>query len=72
MLSDARGNNIIAISDDVTAISDVTTLSGEGVSTRIYDLTGREVGKSGLKNGVYIVAQFKDGKKIKTYKFYNK
>lgn len=70
VLSDAHGRNVYAINGTETAIHDVEALEdGSGrTQTRIYDISGREVSRADMKHGVYVIALYRDGKKVKTYK----
>lgn len=72
ILSDAYGRNVIALDADATAIHELSELPDSatgGVTTRIFDLSGREVERSAMTSGIYVVSLCKDGKVVKSYKF---
>lgn len=75
ILSDAHGRNVIAINDYVTSIPEVAVLPESeeaGVTVRIYDVTGREVPRSAMTTGIYVVSLYKDGHMLKSYKCMNR
>jgi len=74
ILSDTHGTNVLAINQDATAINVVEDLPtfDRSVTTRIFDISGREVNRSTMTQGIYVVNLYKDGKKVKSYKLMNK
>lgn len=75
VLSDAHGRNVIAINDCVTSIPEVAVLPESkeaGVTVRVFDVTGREVSRSAMTTGIYVVAIYKDGHMLKSYKCMNR
>lgn len=75
VLSDAHGRNVIAINDCVTSIPEVAILPESeeaGVTVRVFDVTGREVSRSAMTTGIYVVAIYKDGHMLKSYKCMNR
>lgn len=75
VLSDAHGRNVIAINDCVTSIPEVAVLPESeeaGVTVRVFDVSGREVSRSAMTTGIYVVAIYKDGHMLKSYKCMNR
>ena len=54
----------ICVEGETTLVPDTESI----IEIRTYDLVGREVAPNSIKNGPYIVREFKDGKVVRTYK----
>lgn len=76
-LSNPHGHNIAVIDGVTTSIRDVEEINkncqgNSRLTTKVFDLSGREVYKLGGGTGVYIVKVYADGQLVKSYKLMNK